>query len=277
MCQARSEAPKPSKPGPLDGSVRAESPACVPAKPEPQAQATALGRLWDGFATVTCTELYCLVFKLANLPSHMEFFPAMMTSSGNARPRHKAVPSARVIDPLNDGGEKQVTSHRNAFALARQQEEEVAKKQWEKSASGPTPVSTASSPQSLPDPTPTGSKHSSAQASINSIESGDPKRIRRSASVEVRNWGTEGDDHAGGDDDVEIQPIDPQTLQSCLTGTTHSGFGMFFLHTFQATMIEWLVSTDQPIQALEHPAFQNMMNIAACAKDGVKIPNHKQT
>ncbi|KAF8526667.1 hypothetical protein BU17DRAFT_40587, partial [Hysterangium stoloniferum] len=46
---------------------------------------------------------------------------------------------------------------------------------------------------------------------------------------------------------------------------------------FCKAMIEWLVSTDQPIQALEHPAFQNMMNISAHAKDGVKIPNRKQT
>ncbi|KAF8527134.1 hypothetical protein BU17DRAFT_33659, partial [Hysterangium stoloniferum] len=40
---------------------------------------------------------------------------------------------------------------------------------------------------------------------------------------------------------------------------------------FCQAMIKWLVPTDQPIQALEHPAFQNMMNIAAHAKDGVKI------
>ena len=33
----------------------------------------------------------------------------------------------------------------------------------------------------------------------------------------------------------------------------------------------------QPIQALEHPSFQNMIDIAARATKGVKIPNRKQT
>ncbi|KAI0686300.1 hypothetical protein C8T65DRAFT_525276, partial [Cerioporus squamosus] len=46
---------------------------------------------------------------------------------------------------------------------------------------------------------------------------------------------------------------------------------------FQEAAIEWLVSTDQPIQALEHPAFKNMIDIAARATEGVKIPNCKTT
>ena len=65
---------------------------------------------------------------------------------------------------------------------------------------------------------------------------------------------------------------------------------------FRQAAIEWLVSTDQvcsngshhsrrnsdlgfgqPIHALEHPAFRNMINIAARATDGVKIPGRKQT
>ncbi|KAE9403020.1 hypothetical protein BT96DRAFT_1083216 [Gymnopus androsaceus JB14] len=46
---------------------------------------------------------------------------------------------------------------------------------------------------------------------------------------------------------------------------------------FQQVAIEWLIETDQPISALEHPRFWEMIGIAACATNGVKIPNHKAT
>ena len=67
---------------------------------------------------------------------------------------------------------------------------------------------------------------------------------------------------------------------------------------FRDAAIEWLVSTDQvccdvemaspwihtnlccifqPIQAFEHPAFQNMIHLAARATNGVKIPDRRQT
>ncbi|PCH40505.1 hypothetical protein WOLCODRAFT_16572 [Wolfiporia cocos MD-104 SS10] len=46
---------------------------------------------------------------------------------------------------------------------------------------------------------------------------------------------------------------------------------------FRQVAIEWLVSTDWPLQALEHPAFRNMIQIAARATTGVSIPNRKQT
>ncbi|KAL1939214.1 hypothetical protein VTO73DRAFT_10255 [Trametes versicolor] len=46
---------------------------------------------------------------------------------------------------------------------------------------------------------------------------------------------------------------------------------------FRDAAIEWLIATDQPIQALEHPAFRNMIDIAARATDGVRVPNRKQT
>jgi hypothetical protein len=36
-------------------------------------------------------------------------------------------------------------------------------------------------------------------------------------------------------------------------------------------------STLQPIDALEHPAFKNMIDIAARSTNGVKIPDRKQT
>lgn len=63
---------------------------------------------------------------------------------------------------------------------------------------------------------------------------------------------------------------------------------------FRNAAVEWLIATDQvrepffnviadtegllqPIQALEHPVFRNMIDIAARATEGVKIPNRKQT
>ncbi|KAJ7443384.1 hypothetical protein FB451DRAFT_1056943, partial [Mycena latifolia] len=41
--------------------------------------------------------------------------------------------------------------------------------------------------------------------------------------------------------------------------------------------VEWLAATDQPIDALSHPKFKAMIDIAARATQGVTIPNRKQT
>ncbi|KAF9016873.1 hypothetical protein BDP27DRAFT_1169342, partial [Rhodocollybia butyracea] len=38
---------------------------------------------------------------------------------------------------------------------------------------------------------------------------------------------------------------------------------------FQQAALEWLIETDQPISALEHPKFQNMISVAARATHGV--------
>ncbi|KAI9442837.1 hypothetical protein F5148DRAFT_988762 [Russula earlei] len=46
---------------------------------------------------------------------------------------------------------------------------------------------------------------------------------------------------------------------------------------FRNAAIEWLVSTNQPIQAFEHPSFQNMIHVASHVTNGVKIPNCCQT
>ncbi|KAI0290102.1 hypothetical protein B0F90DRAFT_1655017, partial [Multifurca ochricompacta] len=45
--------------------------------------------------------------------------------------------------------------------------------------------------------------------------------------------------------------------------------------TFHWAAIEWLVASDQPIQALKHPKFKEMINIAAHATNGVKVPGRK--
>ncbi|EJD46027.1 hypothetical protein AURDEDRAFT_48267, partial [Auricularia subglabra TFB-10046 SS5] len=40
---------------------------------------------------------------------------------------------------------------------------------------------------------------------------------------------------------------------------------------FREVALEWLIATDQPISALEHPRFRELISIAARARDGVKI------
>ncbi|KAH9981726.1 hypothetical protein BJV77DRAFT_955093 [Russula vinacea] len=47
--------------------------------------------------------------------------------------------------------------------------------------------------------------------------------------------------------------------------------------SFRQTAIEWLIATDQPICALEHPKFKEMIDIAACATNRVKLPGRKST
>ncbi|KAI0249256.1 hypothetical protein BJV78DRAFT_1129912, partial [Lactifluus subvellereus] len=46
---------------------------------------------------------------------------------------------------------------------------------------------------------------------------------------------------------------------------------------FRQAVIEWLVATDQPIQAFEHPKFKEMIDIASRATNGVKIPGREAT
>ncbi|KIK32026.1 hypothetical protein CY34DRAFT_102366, partial [Suillus luteus UH-Slu-Lm8-n1] len=46
---------------------------------------------------------------------------------------------------------------------------------------------------------------------------------------------------------------------------------------FQKAAIEWLIATDQPIQALEHPRFKEMVDVASRATQGVKILGRKAT
>jgi hypothetical protein len=46
---------------------------------------------------------------------------------------------------------------------------------------------------------------------------------------------------------------------------------------FRQAAIEWIVATDQPLRALEHLQFKEMINIAARATKGVKIPGRRAT
>ncbi|KAH7918418.1 hypothetical protein BV22DRAFT_979157, partial [Leucogyrophana mollusca] len=46
---------------------------------------------------------------------------------------------------------------------------------------------------------------------------------------------------------------------------------------FQRAAFKWLVATDQPVQALQHPKFKEMIDIASHATKGVKIPGRKTT
>ncbi|KAJ7808037.1 hypothetical protein B0H14DRAFT_2380921, partial [Mycena olivaceomarginata] len=46
---------------------------------------------------------------------------------------------------------------------------------------------------------------------------------------------------------------------------------------FRDAALEWLIATDQPIDALTHPKFKDMIDIAGRATNGVKIPGRKAT
>ncbi|KAN0105148.1 hypothetical protein V8E52_011310 [Russula decolorans] len=46
---------------------------------------------------------------------------------------------------------------------------------------------------------------------------------------------------------------------------------------FCQASVEWLVATDQPIQALQHPKFQEMINVASRATKYMTIPGQKAT
>ncbi|KAJ6523122.1 hypothetical protein DFH09DRAFT_938048, partial [Mycena vulgaris] len=46
---------------------------------------------------------------------------------------------------------------------------------------------------------------------------------------------------------------------------------------FRDVALEWLIATDQPIDALNHPKFKEMIDVAARAHNGVRIPGRKAT
>ncbi|KAI0742039.1 hypothetical protein C8Q80DRAFT_1110649, partial [Daedaleopsis nitida] len=50
---------------------------------------------------------------------------------------------------------------------------------------------------------------------------------------------------------------------------------MYSEDNFRRAVVEWLICTDQPLSAVEHPKFKVMIKTAAAATDGVKIPSRK--
>ncbi|KAF8338598.1 hypothetical protein F5887DRAFT_889826 [Amanita rubescens] len=46
---------------------------------------------------------------------------------------------------------------------------------------------------------------------------------------------------------------------------------------FEEVAIQWLIETDQPIQAFQHRTFKKMIDVAARATRGVNIPGGKRT
>ncbi|KAG1784395.1 uncharacterized protein HD556DRAFT_1201395, partial [Suillus plorans] len=46
---------------------------------------------------------------------------------------------------------------------------------------------------------------------------------------------------------------------------------------FCEAAIEWLIETDQPIDALNHKSFKYMIDVAARATNGVKLPSRPKT
>ncbi|KLO11377.1 hypothetical protein SCHPADRAFT_812629, partial [Schizopora paradoxa] len=46
---------------------------------------------------------------------------------------------------------------------------------------------------------------------------------------------------------------------------------------FLRAVLEWVVGTDQPLSASEHPLFRQMIEIASRCKDAITIPNRHVT
>ncbi|KAF9220281.1 hypothetical protein BS17DRAFT_715136, partial [Gyrodon lividus] len=42
---------------------------------------------------------------------------------------------------------------------------------------------------------------------------------------------------------------------------------------FREAAVEWLICTNQPIQAMDHPSFKKMVNVASHATNRVIVPN----
>lgn len=101
-------------------------------------------------------------------------------SLADTRPRRRVFPSARIIDPLN-AGDKEISSHRDAYALARQlEEEDPSEQEAAASESLVTPVVSTQSDSTpvpgQPGPTAGAPKRTLTQTSIDSAVSVDPKR-----------------------------------------------------------------------------------------------------
>ncbi|KAI0747446.1 hypothetical protein BC629DRAFT_1244000, partial [Irpex lacteus] len=45
--------------------------------------------------------------------------------------------------------------------------------------------------------------------------------------------------------------------------------------TFQRAAIEWMILTDQPLSAIDHPKYRAMIELAARSTEGVTIPSRK--
>ncbi|KAF7311751.1 putative AC transposase [Mycena indigotica] len=52
---------------------------------------------------------------------------------------------------------------------------------------------------------------------------------------------------------------------------------MYTDEVFKEAALDWLIATDQPIEALNHPKFKHMIDIASRAKNGVSIPGQGST
>ncbi|KAG6894635.1 hypothetical protein C0992_005301, partial [Termitomyces sp. T32_za158] len=80
--------------------------------------------------------------------------------------------------------------------------------------------------------------------------------------------------------DVKKQKADEEhavrTLDNDLQEKKLQEHAVRYTHkVFCQAAMEWLVATNQPIQALKHPKFKEMIDITSRATDGVTIPGQK--
>ncbi|KAJ3818135.1 hypothetical protein F5880DRAFT_1491866 [Lentinula raphanica] len=82
---------------------------------------------------------------------------------------------------------------------------------------------------------------------------------------------------------ASIKQAADKQKQSMLDAHLEQKTGIKYTVPYSSTLfceaaVEWLVRTDQPIDALEHPSFHHMIEIASRAPSaGIEIPNRKAT
>ncbi|KAJ7844508.1 hypothetical protein B0H14DRAFT_2224154, partial [Mycena olivaceomarginata] len=76
--------------------------------------------------------------------------------------------------------------------------------------------------------------------------------------------------------DAEVKRLHQQTLEPHLREKPERVIP-YSDELWREAALEWLIATDQPVSALNHPKFKTMINIAARATNGVIIPGMRST
>ncbi|KAG1868057.1 hypothetical protein C8R48DRAFT_544498, partial [Suillus tomentosus] len=106
--------------------------------------------------------------------------------------------------------------------------------------------------------------------------------LRRHAEAKFpgkyRKWAKEHSFESMLPGDIKARKDKQQSINAHLTERKLTEKVVSYLDKlFKQAVIEWFVATDQPIQALEHPKFKEMIDVAARATNGIKIPGRKAT
>ncbi|EJD50307.1 hypothetical protein AURDEDRAFT_58667 [Auricularia subglabra TFB-10046 SS5] len=69
----------------------------------------------------------------------------------------------------------------------------------------------------------------------------------------------------------------PSTVQTSLDSHLVNKPPPYSDALLRQAIIDWLVETNQPLSAVDHPRFRHMLEVASRAKNGIKIPSRKAT